>query len=199
MTSIFVILLLVILIAALGLLFLRSQRESQALSVENARLQAEVEHERQRGASVTEARRSDEARLQATLENLANRIVEERGTALSEQHQERFTTASAARLGELRTFLARLDGAAVELEQLADSSGGQFWLPPSHSEVVAAAPRLAGEIGAQYSLAFITERRPTLEDRRRLEVIPARPGLSLRSRRSHIVLPVAEGRSEAKP
>ncbi|MFZ4984658.1 MAG: VWA domain-containing protein [Blastocatellia bacterium] len=113
--------------------------------------------------------------------------------------QERFTTASAARLGELRTFLARLDGAAVELEQLADSSGGQFWLPPSHSEVVAAAPRLAGEIGAQYSLAFITERRPTLEDRRRLEVIPARPGLSLRSRRSHIVLPVAEGRSEAKP
>jgi hypothetical protein len=85
------------------------------------------------------------------------------------------------------------------LSSLAESSGGQFWLPPSHAEVVATAPRLAEEIGAQYSLAFITERRPSLEDRRRLEVLPARPGLSLRSRRSHIVdVPVraGEGRPE---
>ena len=111
---------------------------------------------------------------------------------------ERFTTASAARLAELRSYLASLDGSAIELEQLAESSGGQFWLPSSHAEVVTAVPQLAGEIGAQYSLAFITERRPGLEDRRRLEVLPARPGLSLRSRRSHIVLPPPEGRTEMK-
>ena len=44
MTSILVILLLVILIAAFGFLLLRSQRESRGLSVENARLVAEVEN-----------------------------------------------------------------------------------------------------------------------------------------------------------
>jgi VWFA-related protein len=101
--------------------------------------------------------------------------------------QERFTTASANRLGELRRYLAQLDGASAELNQLAETSGGIMWLPPGHAEVVATARTLAREIGAQYSLTFVTERRPSLEERRRLEVIPARPGLSLRSRRSHIV------------
>lgn len=114
------------------------------------------------------------------------------------RNHERFTTASATRLGELRTYLARLDAATIELEQLATMSGGEFWLPSSHPEVVASAGRLVAEIGAQYSLSFITERRPLLENRRRLEVIPARPGLSLRSRRTHIVLPVSEGRTELK-
>lgn len=103
------------------------------------------------------------------------------------QTHERFTTASASRLGELRQYLARLDGAGIELDQLAESSGGISWFPSSHADVVATARRLAEEIGAQYSLTFITERRPSLEDRRRLEVIPARPGLTVRSRRSHIV------------
>ena len=100
---------------------------------------------------------------------------------------ERFTSASAERLDELRKYLARLEGAGIELEQLAESSGGVIWFPPNHAEVVATARRLAEEIGAQYSLSFVTERRPSLEDRRRLEVIPARPGLTLRSRRSHIL------------
>ena len=109
MISIFVILLLVLLIAALGLLLLRSQRESSALLVENARLQAEVEHERQRGASVAEARRSDEARLEAALENLANRIVEERGAALSEQHRQRLDGLLEPFRLQLDSFRQRVD------------------------------------------------------------------------------------------
>ncbi|NTW54886.1 MAG: DNA recombination protein RmuC [Chlorobaculum sp.] len=109
MTSTLVILLLVILIAALGFLLLRSQRESNALSVENARLVAEVEHERERGASVSEARRADEARLQATLENLANRIVEERGAALSEQHRQRLDGLLEPFRLQLDSFRQRVD------------------------------------------------------------------------------------------
>lgn len=107
---------------------------------------------------------------------------------------ERFTSAAANRLGELRDYLSRLDAAAVELDQLAEASGGICWLPAGHAEVVAAARPLAQEIGAQYSLSFITERRPSLEESRRLEVLPARPGLSLRSRRSHLV---ADGGAES--
>jgi DNA recombination protein RmuC len=109
MTSTLVILLLVILIAALGFLLLRSQRESNALSLENARLGAEVAHERERGASVIEARRADEARLQATLENLANRIVEERGTALSEQHRQRLDGLLEPFRLQLDSFRQRVD------------------------------------------------------------------------------------------
>jgi len=109
MTSTLVILLLVILIAALGFLLLRSQREANALSVENARLGAEVAHERERGASVSEARRADEARLQATLENLANRIVEERGAALSEQHRQRLDGLLEPFRLQLDSFRQRVD------------------------------------------------------------------------------------------
>lgn len=109
---------------------------------------------------------------------------------------ERFTSSSATRLGELGQYLARLEGASIELEQLAESSGGVVWFPPTHGEVVATARRLAEEIGAQYSLSFVTERRPSLEDRRRLEVLPARPGLTVRSRRSHIV---QDSRQDSRP
>jgi DNA recombination protein RmuC len=111
MTSILVILLLVIFIAALGFLLLRSQREARALSVENARLEAEVEHERERGTAASEARRADEARLQATLENLANRIVEERGTALSEQHRQRLD-------GLLEPFRLQLDAFRQRVDEV---------------------------------------------------------------------------------
>ncbi|NTV66731.1 MAG: DNA recombination protein RmuC [Chlorobaculum sp.] len=109
MTSTLIILLLVILIAALGFLLLRSQRQASALSVENARLVAEVAHERERGASVSEARRADEARLQATLENLANRIVEERGAALSEQHRQRLDGLLEPFRSQLDSFRQRVD------------------------------------------------------------------------------------------
>lgn len=109
MISTIVILLLVVLIAALGFLLLRSQREARGLSVDNARLQAEVAHERERGASVSEARRADEARLQATMENLANRIVEERGTALSEQHRQRLDSLLEPFRLQLDSFRQRVD------------------------------------------------------------------------------------------
>ncbi|MGC8775495.1 MAG: DNA recombination protein RmuC [Chlorobaculum sp.] len=109
MTSTLVILLLIILIAALGFLLLRSQRESNALSVENARLQVEVEHERERAAASLEARRSDEARLEAAMENLANRIVEERGTALSEQHRQRLDGLLEPFRLQLDSFRQRVD------------------------------------------------------------------------------------------
>ncbi len=99
---------------------------------------------------------------------------------------ESFTSASASRLGELKSYLSRLEGTEVELRQLADGSGGIMWLPQSHGEVVRSFRPLAEEIGAQYSLSFATERRPSLEDRRMIEVIPARSGMTLRSRRSYL-------------
>jgi hypothetical protein len=91
------------------------------------------------------------------------------------------------RIEELRRHVLQLDGAAVELEQLAESTGGDLLLPPSHEALIMANRTVSREIGAQYSLSFVTENTPSLEDKRSIQVLPARPGLSVRSRRSYYI------------
>ena len=98
---------------------------------------------------------------------------------------EQHSSATMERVIELRRHLPKLDAAAVELRQLAESSGGEMWLPATHDDLIASWKTLVNEIGAQYSLSFLTERKPSLEDDRRIEVLPARPGLAVRSRRSY--------------
>ncbi len=89
------------------------------------------------------------------------------------------------RVAELRRHLPQLDAAELELRSIAEASGGMIWLPPTHDKLIAMWNPLAAEIGAQYSLSFITERKPSLEDNRSIEVIPARAGVSVRSPRSY--------------
>lgn len=97
------------------------------------------------------------------------------------------SNTTAKRVAELRQHLSILEGAAVELRQLAESSGGEMLLPLSHDELIASNTLVSRDIGAQYSLSFVTEKAPSLEDRRFIQVLPARPGLSVRSRRSYYV------------
>ncbi|MDX2034273.1 MAG: VWA domain-containing protein [Blastocatellia bacterium] len=99
--------------------------------------------------------------------------------------RERATTSSAQRIEELRRHIPQLDAAAVELRQVAEASGGEIWLPLTHTDIIKMHTQLAREIGAQYSLSFVTEHKPSLEDMRSIQVLPARPGLSVRSRRSY--------------
>ena len=87
----------------------------------------------------------------------------------------------------MRRHLPRLEAAAAELRNLAETSGGDLWLPATHDELIRTWRPLAQEIGAQYSLSFVTERKPSLEDNRAIQVLPARPGLSVRSRRTYYV------------
>jgi Ca-activated chloride channel family protein len=98
---------------------------------------------------------------------------------------ERPGTSSRKRVAELRRHLPALDAATAEQRQIAETSGGEIWLPPSHQELIAMNASLAREIGAQYSLSFVTERKPSLEDMRSIQVLPSRPGLSVRSRRAY--------------
>jgi hypothetical protein len=91
------------------------------------------------------------------------------------------------RLEELQRYARTIEGASLLLRDLAENSGGEFLLPPSYHDLVISPKRLAEEIGAQYSLAFVTESRPSLENTRSIEVLPARKGLTVRSRRSYWV------------
>jgi VWFA-related protein len=100
-------------------------------------------------------------------------------------NRDRQTSSTSARVAELRRHIPRLEAAAAELRRLAESSGGEMWLPPSHLKLIEENRLVARAIGAQYSLSFLTERKPSLEDLRAIQVLPARPGLSLRARRTY--------------
>jgi VWFA-related protein len=91
------------------------------------------------------------------------------------------------RVTELRQYVLQLEGAATELRQLAENSGGEMLLPPTHEDLIKANKNVNAEIGAQYTLSFLTENAPSLEDKRSIEVLPARAGLSVRSRRSYLL------------
>lgn len=101
---------------------------------------------------------------------------------------EKQGTATGKRMLELRRFLQELEGPSYELRHLADTTGGEMVVPANFDQLVANVPRdLHRELGAQYHLAFVTERRPGLDPERTIEVLPARPGLSVRSRRTYHV------------
>ncbi len=100
---------LCLLLAVSGYLLLGAKREAQRLAVENARLQAELEHERSASREKAEERRNAEARLQDAFGNLAGRIVEERGTALSEQHRQRLDVLLEPLRQQLDAFRQRVD------------------------------------------------------------------------------------------
>ena len=96
-------------------------------------------------------------------------------------------SSSAKRIQELQRFLPQLEGAAAELRDLAEASGGEIWLPPNFGEMLTAPTRVMREIGAEYTLAYITERKPSLEDMREVQVYVKRPGVTIRTRRSYFI------------
>jgi VWFA-related protein len=88
---------------------------------------------------------------------------------------------------ELATFMRRLDGPEAELERLAEQSGGELWIPDSFDKLTKSAPtEIIREIGAQYTLTFVAEREG-LDNLRAVQVLPARAGLTVRSRRRYYV------------
>lgn len=100
-------------------------------------------------------------------------------------NHESNNTNAIKRRTELRQYVSQLEGAATELRLLAENSGGEFLLPSTHNDLIMANKSVNAEIGAQYTLSFLTERAPSLEDKRSIEVLPARQGLTLRSRNSY--------------
>ncbi|MEP7270717.1 MAG: VWA domain-containing protein [Acidobacteriota bacterium] len=101
---------------------------------------------------------------------------------------ERQSSSLSKRMVELQRFLTDLESSSYELRSLAEGSGGEMFSPPDFDELVSRIPRnVQRELGAQYSLAFMTERGPSIEPERSVEVLPARPGLSVRSRRTYYV------------
>ena len=88
------------------------EEQSRALTElqqENARLKAELEHEKRSAAEKIQTLTDAEKRLQTAFENLANRIFEDKGRALTEQHQQRLSGLLQPLKEQLESFRNRVD------------------------------------------------------------------------------------------
>src|SRR5215470_1534645 len=89
---------------------------------------------------------------------------------------------------ELRLYVLQLEGAVFRPRHASEYSWVVLLLPPTHEDLIKANKNVKAEIGAQYTLSFLTDNAPSLEDKRSIEVLPARAGLTVRSRRSFLLV-----------
>lgn len=83
--------------------------ELEKLRVEHARLEADLQHERRSASEKIALLQDSEARLQREFENLAGRIVEERGRVLGEENRQRMDTLLQPFREQLEGFRRRVD------------------------------------------------------------------------------------------
>ncbi|MGH9837792.1 MAG: VWA domain-containing protein [Blastocatellia bacterium] len=87
----------------------------------------------------------------------------------------------------LKEYTKKAASNAAGLAQLAENSGGEGHLLKSFDELLGKPEQILEEIGAQYTLTYLTERRANETTARDLEVIGARTGLSVRARKKYYV------------
>lgn len=98
---------------------------------------------------------------------------------------ERQSTATYKRGAELAQYMRELNLTESYLKELAESSGGEMLLPEQFDAFLQTPERIVSDLGAQYTLAYVTERRAGFDDRRYVEVVSRRPGLTLRTRQHY--------------
>ena len=83
---------------------------------------------------------------------------------------------------EFVNFLRKLDGKEAELKSLAELTGGEFYLPMRFKFFVRQPPEILKDIGAQYTLNYVTERDFVDTSFRSLQILGARSGLTVKAR-----------------
>jgi VWFA-related protein len=88
---------------------------------------------------------------------------------------------------ERKEYLQKIASQAQELNQIAENTGGENYLPKSLDELVGKSNEIMSEIGAQYTLRFLTERKSGEETMREVQVLGARMGLSVYARKKYYI------------
>src|SRR5262249_2927502 len=97
---------------------------------------------------------------------------------------------------EFNEYLKKVSTNTMDLSQIAESSGGDNYLPKSLDELVRKSDEIIPEIGAQYTLTYLTERRSNEGEMRNVEVLGARAGLSVFARKKYYI---GKDQTETKP
>jgi hypothetical protein len=88
-----------------------------------------------------------------------------------------------------------------QMKTLTAETGGRIYLPATDEELVAEGADVAREIGTEYVLTY-SPKRPLAEsppdEYRRLQIVPRRSGLTLRSRRGYVAASAQVERGKAQ-
>jgi DNA recombination protein RmuC len=84
-------------------------RELESLKIQQARLEADIEHERRSSLEKIALMQESEVRMKIEFENLSNRIFEERGRALGMENRERLDGILQPLREQLDSFRKRVD------------------------------------------------------------------------------------------
>jgi VWFA-related protein len=104
-----------------------------------------------------------------------------RAVKYSVAHEEN-NVPNYKRQKELERFVRSLDAPEEELKRLAEVSGGEFYLPSRFKLFFEQPDLIVKDLGAQYTLTYVTEREFADLDYHNVQVLGARAGITVRSR-----------------
>jgi VWFA-related protein len=84
---------------------------------------------------------------------------------------------------KLRAYAAHLKAGETQLNRVVEETGGMMWKPESEEEFLKINSRVIEEIGSEYVIAYLSERKADDKDFHYLKVYAARRDLIVRSRR----------------
>jgi VWFA-related protein len=150
----------------------------------------------------TEAQNASAALAQATRELIASQatvhVISYREAQKLHENQKKHGSADVTSGFRFDPAMKRLQNAYKKamqrseerLTSLAQETGGRLLVPTSAEEMIAEGGEVARDIGAQYVITY-KPKRPLAsapkEEYRRLNVVPRRSGLHVRTRRGYVV------------
>lgn len=91
-------------------------------------------------------------------------------------------TSERSRILRLRRYAGKITEGQALLGKLAEDTGGFVWIPKSDEEFLKANAEVIEEIGTEFVVSYITERRKGDEDFHSVKVYPATASMRVRSR-----------------
>jgi VWFA-related protein len=95
-----------------------------------------------------------------------------------------WNSAKSKRKAEIKRYTEQANKAAEDLQTLVTESGGEYWLPAQFNEFDAKSRELIREIGAQYTLTYLSKKDQIDRATSVAEIRLARPGATVRTRQA---------------
>lgn len=95
-----------------------------------------------------------------------------------------WNSAKSKRKAEIKQYTEQANKAAEDLQTLVTESGGEYWLPTQFNEFDAKSRELIRELGAQYTLTYLSKKDQLDRATNVAEIRLARPGLTARTRQA---------------